>query len=243
MMQTGDLDRFDAFWEHDLERCQRIGAPWISNTYNNMGQGLFWRGRWPEALERWREAVRLEPAGVLAGFDWVGLLLVTAYKGDKAGTLALLDGRRDSLARLGQPNTLGAWCAVLSAVEALVLAGEPDEAASLYPVVLESIKTGVVVRGADSRLLQCVAGIAAGAGRRWKKAEEHFEVALRQAHDIPVVIEQPEVRRWYARMLVERDEPDDRRKARELLGEAVAMYRKIGMPKHVEIAQAMLRDL
>ncbi len=54
---------------------------------------------------------------------------------------------------------------------------------------------------------------------------------------------QPEVRRWYARMLIDRDGPGDRDKARELLTEAIAMYRKIGMPKHVEMAEAMLHEL
>jgi tetratricopeptide (TPR) repeat protein len=82
--------------------------------------------------------------------------------------------------------------------------------------------------------------MAAAAGEHWEKAEEHYQTALRQAHEIPVVIGQPEVRRWYARMLIDRDAPGDREKARELLTEAVAMYRRIGMPKHVEMAEALL---
>ena len=51
------------------------------------------------------------------------------------------------------------------------------------------------------------------------------------------------MRRWYARMLIDRDGPGDREKARALLAEAIAMYREIGMPKHVEMAQALLREL
>ena len=43
-------------------------------------------------------------------------------------------------------------------------------------------------------------------------------------------------------MLIDRDAPGDRDKARELLTEVIAMYRKIGMPKHVEMAEAMLRE-
>ncbi len=31
--------------------------------------------------------------------------------------------------------------------------------------------------------------------------------------------------------------------ARELLADAVAMYRQIGMPKHVEMAEAILRKV
>jgi len=68
-------------------------------------------------------------------------------------------------------------------------------------------------------------------------------VALRQAHELPVVVEQPEVRRWYARMLIDRDRPGNRDKARDLPREAIAMYRRIGMPKHIEMAEALLGEV
>ncbi len=89
-------------------------------------------------------------------------------------------------------------------------------------------------------LLQKVAGIAAAAGEQWEQAEQHFETALRQAHEIPHRIEQPEVRRWYARMLIDRDAPGDREKAHKLLAEAIESYRQIGMPKHLELAEKLL---
>ena len=89
-------------------------------------------------------------------------------------------------------------------------------------------------------LLQTVAGVAAACGGQWERAEEHYQTALRQAHDLPYVMEQPEVRRWYARMLIDRNAPGDRDKAGELLTEAIAMYRRIGMPKHVEMAEALM---
>ena len=88
-----------------------------------------------------------------------------------------------------------------------------------------------------------MAGIAAAAAGQWEKAEEHYKTALRQAHELPHKIEQPEVRRWYARMLLDRDAPGDRDRARELLTEAIEMYRRIGMPKHVQMAERMLREV
>jgi tetratricopeptide (TPR) repeat protein len=239
-MRTADLNEHEAFWQEDLVRCKRIGAPWISNSYNWLGQCLFWRGRWQEALEQFREAARLEPAGMLAGFDRSSLLFATASVGDEAGARALLEERREMIARAGQPNTLGAWAMLGTVVETLYLLGDKDEAFSLYATVLDNIGTGMLTRGVDLRLVQSVAGIAAIAGEQWKLAEEHFQTALRQAHEIPVVTEQPEVRRWYARMLIERNGPGDGDHASQLLDEAIAMYRKIGMPKHVELAEAML---
>ena len=41
-------------------------------------------------------------------------------------------------------------------------------------------------------------------------------------------------------MLLDRDAPGDRERARTLLGEAIELYKAIGMPKHVEIAERML---
>jgi hypothetical protein len=72
--------------------------------------------------------------------------------------------------------------------------------------------------------------------------EEPYQTALRQAHELPVVVEQPEVRGWYARMLIDRDATGDRDKARELLTEAITMCQRIGMPKHVEMAEALVRE-
>ena len=43
-------------------------------------------------------------------------------------------------------------------------------------------------------------------------------------------------------VLLYRDGPGDRDKAFRLLTEAVAMYRRIGMPKHLEMAEALLTE-
>jgi hypothetical protein len=44
-------------------------------------------------------------------------------------------------------------------------------------------------------------------------------------------------------MLIDRDAPGDRDKAFRLLTEAIAAYRDIGMPKHVEMAEGMLGEV
>ena len=82
--------------------------------------------------------------------------------------------------------------------------------------------------------------ISAACGEQWDVAERHFQIALEQAHEMPVRSEQPEVRRWYARMLLDRRQPGDEDRARELLDEAILMYEEIGMPRHLEMAREML---
>ncbi|MEE8550188.1 MAG: AAA family ATPase [Gemmatimonadota bacterium] len=241
-MLTADIARFETFAKGDLELCRSAGLPWISHCYTWLGLVHFWRGRWHEALEKFLEAVRLEPQGFFAGADWAFLFLWRAYAGDKDAALAMLRKKSGDLPRPGQANTIGAWTMVLAVVEGLAVLGERDEAAKLYPLVLDAIDMGALMRPFCDGLLQTVAGIAAAAGGQWELAEEHYQTALQQAHELPHKIAQPEVRRWYARMLIDRDGPGDRDKARELLTEAVAMYRKIGMPKHLEMAEAMLSE-
>ncbi len=243
LMLMADLDRFEEFARGDLEFCRNADMPWISHSYSYLGLAHFWSGRWQEALEHFQEAVKLESPSPFAGSDWVLLFLWKAYSGHKDEALAMLRERMGDLPRSGQRNTLGAWTMLFGVVEGLALLGQRDEAAKLYPLVLEAIDTGALARLWTWGLLQTVAGMAAAAGGQWEKAEEHYQKALRQAHELPVVMEQPEVRRWYARMLIDRDAPGDRDKARELLTEAIAMYRRIGMPKHIEMAEALLGEL
>jgi tetratricopeptide (TPR) repeat protein len=242
LMLSGDIDEFAEFATRDMELCQSAGIPWVSNSYVWIGMGHFWGGRWQEALESFQEAARLESPGVEAGANLGVLFQGKAYAGHRDAALAMLEERRADLPRPGQANTWGSWVMLFAVVEGLAVLEEREEAAKLYPVVLEGIDTGCLIRWTDGRLFQTTAGIAAACGGQWEKAEEHYETALRQAHELPIVIEQPEVRRWYARLLIDRDGPGDRDKARELLTEAVAMYRKIGMPKHIEMAEAMLGE-
>ena len=144
--------------------------------------------------------------------------------------------------RPGEDNLLGCWDQLLNIVEGLAVLRHRELVGTLYCLVSQGLKTGAVL-SVNSRLWQMVAGIAASCGENWEAAQEHFETALKQAQELPHVIGQPEIRRWYAQMLLDRDTPGDLDKARILLGEATEMYRTIGMPKHREIAEKMSAGL
>jgi hypothetical protein len=93
--------------------------------------------------------------------------------------------------------------------------------------------------------------VAFGSARRAVACAVGIQRALEEHNRSQPLDEQVQVRRWYARMLIDRaqtgarpgDGPGDRDKARQLLTETVAMYRKIGMPKHVEMVEKMLGEV
>ena len=117
-------------------------------------------------------------------------------------------------------------------IEGLVMFGERSQAAELYPLVCELVDTGALVLWPISRFTQTIAGIAAAAARHWEAAENHFQTALRQAESIPHRLEQAEIRRFHAMMLLDRSAPGDREEARRLLGEARETYTRIGTSPH-----------
>jgi DNA-binding SARP family transcriptional activator/tetratricopeptide (TPR) repeat protein len=235
-----DLAAFEASARRQLELVGPMGFSHICGGF--LAHGLFLRGDWEEALRVAGEAVRHAPEHHhTSGSEWGCYLRVLAYLGRPAEVAAVLDGRRADLPQLGRPNGYGPSYLPGAAIEALSVIGDRDGAAGFYPFVREYIATtGVVLHWWSPYLHEKSAGIGAAAGGRWDAAEEHFRTALRQAEELPFAIEGAETRRWYARMLLDRNAAGDRDRARSLVEEAIAVYRGIGMPRHETLALALV---
>jgi hypothetical protein len=184
----------------------------------------------------------VEPPGPFYGWDRGLLFEFCAYAGQRERALAMLDAEDPPLAVPGRPNWWGRWFMVLAAVESLAVLGERDRAASYYDLVVDCIgRTGVICAGfEDCRLPQRTAGIAAMAGRSWDIAEDHFRTALRQAGELPHLPEQAHTRRFFAQMLLERGGSGDRAEGIGMAAEAADLYRQMGMPRHLAMAERWL---
>jgi len=200
----------------------------------------FFRGNWTSALSHAQASRRGEPRSTMKGFGAGMLFRQMAYAGDREGAIAVLDENRALLPRSGQPNTVGSWVMLLLVIEGLFMLGEHSQAEQLYPLACELVAIGAVAHWAISRFTQTIAGIAAAAARQWEAAEEHFQIALEQAHAFPNLLEQVEIRRFHAMMLMDRAASGDREKARTLLRESLESYTQIGMPRHIEMTQTLL---
>lgn len=82
ILRTGDIDAFEAFGRHWLERARgRLHSVWISQGQVFLGVTCFWKGRWQEALDRFQAAAEVEPPGAWSGWASALTLLVNAYAG------------------------------------------------------------------------------------------------------------------------------------------------------------------
>ena len=237
---TGDIDRFETFAAADRELCEAAAIPFVSSDWSWLGWCRFLRGDWYEAIGLFAEAVRREPPGsAMTGWNAAMLFECLAYRGDKTKALAVLDGRR--FPQVGEPKPFGAVALLMAAAEGLTVLGEREQAAQLYPLIVDCYeRTRVPCPSYDDlRLIQRAAGIAALAAGDFEAAEAHFRIALEQATTIPHRIEEAHTRRWYGQMLLERRGPGDQKQAEALLRAAIDDYERMGMPKHRDLTASL----
>ena len=120
--------------------------------------------------------------------------------------------------------------------------GERAQAGELYPLVRKLLGAGTMVLWL-SHFTQTIAGIAAAKASQWEESEGHFAIALQQAESLPYRLEQVEIRRFHAMMLLDGAAPGDRERARTLLREALGFYTRIGMRRHRELSRLSSRKL
>jgi hypothetical protein len=126
----------------------------------------FFRGHWEAGLESAEEAYRLELHDIREGFGAGALFRLRAYAGDRDDALALLSAKRATFPHFGELNTLGLWAMLLLVIEGLVILGEREQAAQLYPLVRQLVDTGTICLAWISRFSQTMAGVAAAVGRK-----------------------------------------------------------------------------
>jgi uncharacterized protein HemY len=87
------------------------------------------------------------------------------------------------------------------------------------------ISVGFACMGAVAHFLGQLAGVT----RRWDKASRHFEAALEVQKRIGAWPALAGTQYEYARMLQDRDRPDDRPQARNLLAQSLQTAEELGM--------------
>jgi hypothetical protein len=200
----------------------------------------FLRSDWTSALHHAQASHRLEVETFIQGFGVGTLFRQMAYAGDRDGALPILNERRAWLPRRGQPNPMGSWWMLALVIEGLFMFGEHSRAGELYPLARELVDTGAVALWPIIRFSHTVAGMAATAVHQWEAAEDHFRTAMQQAESFPHRLEQAEIRRFQAMMLIDRAAPGDRERAHGLLRQARETYEQIVMPRHIEMTQTLL---
>jgi hypothetical protein len=225
-----------------LDICQRGSLPWLYVGHLCLGLVAHWRGDAVRAEAEIRRAVQLEAPGAFSGSSTSILVRHLAHLGRAEEIMAIYQSERSKLPSPDRANSHGSWVRLLGLVEALYLSGFSDDAAALSPLVEKVLEHGPDWVTFDGRLVLTCAGMAAAAGGHWEAAERHFAEAELHAKSMNNRLEETELRRLRARMLLDRNGPGDRARAAELLGKALIDYRGFGMPTYAIETERMLRE-
>jgi len=237
-----DIGRLEAGFQEVAKSDQKVRFSfWEVLSEVQLSMVDYIRGDWASARAHAQAACHPDPGmSSIRSLAEGTLFRQLAYAGDRAGASAIFEDQRKWLPVSGQKNVRGAWWLLALAVEGLAILGEQSQAGQLYPLTRELIGTGAVALWPISRFTQTIAAVAAASARDFETAETHFQTAMRQAESFPHRLEQTDIRRLHAMMLIDRAANGDREKARTLLGEAMESYTSIGMPRHIEMTQALL---
>jgi DNA-binding SARP family transcriptional activator/tetratricopeptide (TPR) repeat protein len=128
--------------------------------------------------------------------------------------------------------------------ETCALLGDTGSAAGLHRLLVpwatfNAADTAEGMRGSVSRYL----GLLATTLKRWREAERHFEDALEKNASMGARPWLAHTQADYARMLLARDDTSDRERALELLADAVATYRELGMESWAKAASELNQAL
>jgi tetratricopeptide (TPR) repeat protein len=214
-------------------------GPSTTFAHHDLIEVLRWdQGRLQELRPAWREQMARTP-----WFTWPRLWMSLADLdlGDGATARRTLEFATDTL--LARPRD-GRWLPAM-AVAALVAArlNEPAAAERLYAallpyrtqVVVAALPPPVVCFGSASFHLGLLATVTA----RWAEAGDHFDTAMAVHERLGAGPLLARTRLAYARMLLARGQPADRRRAAELLELARAAADALGMAPVAGEAQAL----
>jgi predicted ATPase len=240
-VMRGDLELVEQLARKQIDVCERGDLPWLYAGYLYLAFVANWRGDAATAQQQLRRAVELEPPGVFSGQALAHLALVLAEAGHDDEVASIYEQLQPRLPRPDETSTLGALNAALTMIEALYVCGRGSDAAALAPLAEACARRDVEWMTFDARLIRTRAGIAAAAGERWTDAAAHYAKALTVARELGNRIEEADVQRVHAQMLLERGEAADREQAATFLRSALMAYRKLRMPRYVEAADALLQ--
>jgi hypothetical protein len=235
----GDLETFARGAASDLAAFTSVGSPWAAQSHVFGAHSALLHGDLDTALELAHQAGEVEPRSAWSGPARGYEILVHAWRGDADACQRLIDEEWGSLPRPGHRPAIGMIVKVQLVVQACVVAGLPELAGQLHPVVADWVDA-LPTNGFDFSITHRNAGMAAAAAERWEDATHHFEAALRMAVATANDLERPHIEHWYGSMLRARGRAEDRASAQTMLTSAVAQFQAFGMPLHEARARQVL---
>lgn len=238
LARTGDLR---TALTHATHRLTRVEFAYLNRALH--GVITLYLGAVDEALAELQAVVRDQPADYFyQGLPEATLFAATALAGHDERARALMATVVPWLPVAGQRNEQGAFIALDGFVTGLACLGDRDRCGALYPLTLDYIRTGQQFSTVGFSNPQLAAALSADAAEMTHQSREHFDIALRQAHDMPVRTLQPTILYWHGRTIASTSDVAERARGRAMVEAALTDFRRLEMVLHAGLAEQFLRE-
>ena len=234
--------RFDEY-ERLAQQAAAIGQQAQNqNVMQIFGIQMFALRREQGRLAELRDAI----SGFIAAYPHIpwgaALAVVCAETGDAEGARAELDRLAvDDFAAVPRQTF---WLAAMAALgDVCAMLGDTDRAPVLYAQLrpFESLNVTLAPGAACSGSTARVLGRLSAALGQWDRAQRHFERALQRNRRLAAPQFIAHTQAQYGEMLLARGAAADRGRASDLIADAVATYRRLGMATAADRAHALSR--
>jgi tetratricopeptide (TPR) repeat protein len=221
------------------ERAHSMNARMMAD-FTQLTEAYRQEGRFEEMEVQWRRFVEAYPE-MASVADWIAFALATVGQGDQAKARADIE----RLAASGALTMLGGggmWIVMTAFMAEVAAAVRSVPAAEILYEALGPFGPQLVVCGVGGATYGSVwreLALLADVLGRHDEAVGHFERALeahRAAGALPYLAH---TQREFAATLLTRGEPGDRERAGQLLDTAIETYRRLGMHRWLEQAEAL----
>ncbi len=199
-MRGRDLEELEQLAAQDLERCEAIKSPWMSQSHAWLAAIQILRGDLGRSRASAQRAVEFEPVSAYSGVGWCYQFLCLAYGGDAEACSTMLAEANANFPAAGTRTAIGPTMQVVAAAHGSAVVGLSSSAADLYPLVAD-LAEELPVALFDFTLVHRVAGMAAAAAGKWKTPPPTSTPPF-ASRGFPVVLEEPQVKHWYGKMLL-----------------------------------------
>jgi tetratricopeptide (TPR) repeat protein len=237
LYRSGDFRAYQKGLEDELQV-----APFSSWLRVPLAATLLHLGEVREVLEQFAKAVAA-PMFSLAhkGIPQANIFAAEALAGFADEARRHWKDVETCLPIMGRRSVFGPWLVLDSSITGLAILDERERCGALYPLCAAYAEVAVIGGdGVGTGDTQTNAGIVAHAAGLREKSREHFEIAIRRAHELPNRPLQPTARYWYGRMLLEDPQPDERARGRAMIEAAEIDFRSLGMVVYANLASRLL---
>ena len=233
MDANGAIGRVRLLSRRNLEHDRAL-TPHYALGQTHVALSRFLQGDWESAVEAARMGldigVERSSAGHLPSRECVRWGARPALS---------LRAKPRSFAVGGRVNALGRWAFAVRAIEGLTVVGAREEAASLYPLAVE-IAESFVMLGWGFSLLQKSAGIARRDVAGMMPSGTSRSLSSGRPTRFPIAPSRRRSADGTRPCLRSATSMEIARRRESLLADALPIYEDIGMPRHLELACAML---